>query len=155
MKLHIRIAFAALGLSLALPALPASAADHEVKMLNRGESGMMVFEPAYLDIAPGDSVTFVPTDPGHNAQSIKGMVPDGARPFQGQMNKPLTVTFDKEGIYGYKCMPHYPMGMVGVIHVGKGAPNLTAAEKVKQPGMAKAKMAALLKQAETELAAAQ
>ena len=51
-------------------------------------------------------------------------------------------------------MPHYPMGMVGVIHVGKGAPNLAAAEKVKQPGMAKARMAKLLKQAETELAAA-
>jgi pseudoazurin len=155
MKLHMHIALAALGLSLALPALPAHAADHEVKMLNRGEDGMMVFEPAYLDVAPGDSVTFVPTDPGHNAQSIKGMVPEGAEPFQGKMSKPLTVTFEKEGIYGYKCMPHYPMGMVGVIHVGKSAPNLADAEKVKQPGMAKARMAKLLKQAETELAATQ
>ena len=154
MKLHMHIALAVLGLSLALPALPARAADHEVKMLNRGESGMMVFEPAYLDIARGDSVTFVSTDPGHNAQSIKGMIPEGAKPFRGQMSKSLTVTFEKEGIYGYKCMPHYPMGMVGVIHVGKGAPNLAAAEKVKQPGMAKARMAKLLKQAETELAAA-
>lgn len=149
MKLCKYIVRAGLGLSVVLPALPALAANHEVQMLNRGETGMMVFEPAYLDIAAGDSVTFVPTDRGHNAESINGMTPDGAAPFKGPMNKPITVTFETEGVYGYKCMPHYPMGMVGVIHVGKGAPNLAAAEKVTLPGKAKGKMADLLKQIET------
>jgi len=36
----------------------------------------MVFEPALLKNAPGDTVTFVPTDKSHNAESIKG---DGSR----------------------------------------------------------------------------
>src|SRR5690606_12111270 len=43
-------------------AAPAFGADHTVKMLNQGADGMMVFEPAFLKVAPGDTVTFVPTD---------------------------------------------------------------------------------------------
>ncbi len=42
----------------------AQAADHEVKMLNLGAKGAMVFEPDYIVAAPGDTVTFVPTQPG-------------------------------------------------------------------------------------------
>ena len=52
--------------TLALTA-PAMAAEHTVKMLNRGEAGIFVFEPAYLQVEPGDTVTFEPTDKGHNA----------------------------------------------------------------------------------------
>jgi len=33
-------------------------ADHTVKMLNQGATGIMVFEPAYLKINPGDTVIF-------------------------------------------------------------------------------------------------
>ena len=39
----------------------------------------MVFEPALVKVAPGDTVKFVATDKGHNAETIKGMLPDGAR----------------------------------------------------------------------------
>ena len=39
----------------------------------------MVFEPAFVKIAPGDTVKFVSTDKGHNAEIIKGMLPEGAR----------------------------------------------------------------------------
>ncbi len=47
-------------LLLSAPALSV-AADFEVKMLNKGAEGAMVFEPAGLKVAPGDTVTFTPT----------------------------------------------------------------------------------------------
>ncbi len=40
----------------------AQAAEHEVKMLNKGDNGAMVFVPELVKIAPGDTVRFVPTD---------------------------------------------------------------------------------------------
>src|SRR3546814_8035044 len=53
---------------------PAVAADHEVKMLNRGAAGMMVFEPAWLKVEPGDTVTFKSVNPSHNAETIAGKI---------------------------------------------------------------------------------
>lgn len=84
-------------LLLSAPAL-SIAADFEVKMLNKGAEGAMVFEPAGLKIAPGDTVTFIPTDKGHNAEIIKGMIPDGAAEFKGKMNEEIKVTFDVPGL---------------------------------------------------------
>jgi len=147
------LAAAGLVSTLALGA-PAMAAEHTVQMLNRGEAGMMVFEPAYLQVAPGDTVTFEPTDKSHNAETIPGMLPEGAEPFKGKLNQEISVTFDKEGVYGYKCMPHYAMGMVGVVVVGDSAPNVDEAKAVKQPGKAKKVMAELLSKVETNLAEA-
>ena len=63
------------------------AADHQIQMLNKGEKGTMVFQPDFVQATPGDTVTFVPTDKGHDAESIKGMIPDGAEPFKGKMNE--------------------------------------------------------------------
>ena len=52
--------------ALAVPAVlapsQAFAAEHEVHMLNKGETGTMVFEPALIRIAAGDTVKFVPTN---------------------------------------------------------------------------------------------
>jgi pseudoazurin len=127
-------------------ASPAFAADHQVKMLNKGEKGAMVFEPDFIEAAPGDTVTFLVVDKGHDAESIKGMIPEGAEPFKGKMNQEITVTVEQEGIYGVKCTPHYGMGMVAVIKVGEST-NLEAVQSVKHPGKAKAKMAELLAQA--------
>ncbi len=114
----------------------AQAADHEVQMLNKGEKGAMVFQPDFIQAAVGDTITFVPTDKGHDAESIKGMIPDGAKPFKGKMNEKITVTLDAEGVYGVKCTPHYGMGMVALITVGKPV-NLEAAQEIKHPGKAK------------------
>jgi pseudoazurin len=93
------------------------AAEHEVKMLNQGADGIMVFEPGYLKVNPGDTVTFVPANPGHD--SVSDAIPDGAKGWKGQINQPVKVTLDKEGVYLYKCTPHLALGMVGVIQVGK------------------------------------
>jgi pseudoazurin len=93
---------------------------HEVQMLNVGSNGeRMVFEPAFLEIAPGDTVRFLATDRGHNAASMDGMIPDGAEAFDGRINEEIEVTFDVEGLYGIQCTPHLAMGMVMTIAVGE------------------------------------
>ena len=129
----------------ALLAGTAQAADHQVQMLNKGEKGSMVFQPDFIVAAPGDTVTFVPTDKSHDAESIKDMIPEGATPFKGKMNEQITVTLDKEGIYGVKCTPHYGMGMVALVVVGKPT-NLEQAKAVKQTGKAKKVFEGLLAQ---------
>lgn len=97
----------------------AFAETFEVKMLNRGESGSMVFEPDYLELKPGDTVKFIATNKSHNAATIDGMVPDGNAGFKGKINEEIEVTFDQQGFYGIKCSPHYGMGMVMLIKVGE------------------------------------
>jgi pseudoazurin len=123
----------------------ADAAEHQILMLNKGEKGAMVFEPDFVRVAPGDTVRFVPTDKGHNAETIKGMVPDGAEPFKSKFNKEIVVTFENEGVYGVKCAPHYAMGMVAIVQVGEPV-NLDAAKAVKHRGKATAVFAELFGQ---------
>jgi pseudoazurin len=131
----------------------AAAAEVEVKMLNKGIEGAMVFEPALVKIEPGDTVKFVATDKGHNAESIKGMMPADATPFLGKNNEDVTVTFDKPGAYGVKCMPHYGMGMVALIVVGTPG-NLAEARAIPQVGKAKQVFAGLFAKLPTQAAEA-
>ena len=144
MKFAFRTGVALAGLVLA--AAPAAAKEYQVKMLNKGSDGsLMVFEPAYLKVAPGDSVKFLATQKGHNAESLPGMAPAGAAAFKGKIDEEITVKFTKEGVYGYKCLPHLGMGMVGVIQVGKpGNKAAVATATQKLPGLGKKKMTALL-----------
>lgn len=150
----MRIPFAVLGAAAAVAAIPIAALtgtaaeaavgkNYTVKMLNNGPSGMMVFDTNLVRIKPGDSVTFLPADMGHNAESIPGMLPAGAQPFKGQISKPLTVTFTKPGVYGFKCMPHFSMGMVGLVVVGNPV-NLAEAKAVNLPGRPKQVISGLL-----------
>lgn len=131
---------------------PAAAGNqtHEVRMLNKGPEGRpMQFDPAFLKIAPGDSVKFVPTDKGHNSESILEMIPEGAETWKGKINEEITVTFDVEGIFGYKCQPHFGLGMVGLIQVGESTDNLGSADAAKLPGRAKERMSELVAQVGT------
>ena len=114
----------------------AAAAEIEVKMLNKGSDGVMVFEPSLVKIEPGDTVKFISTDKGHNAETINGMLPEGAAPFVGKVNQDIAVSFDKPGVYGVKCLPHYGMGMVALVVVGTSA-NQDEAKAVSHPGRAK------------------
>ena len=111
------------------------AENYEVKMLNQGSEGYMVFEPSFLKINKGDSVTFIATDAAHNSASIKGMIPPGASKWNGNLSQNITVTFDVEGLYGYQCTPHAMMAMVGIIQVGESKSNLesvkAAVQKIK------------------------
>ena len=94
---------------------------HEVKMLNAGKEGMMVFEPAVLTVKKGDTVKFVATDLAHNSSSVEGMIPNGAQAWVGAMSQDIEVTLTQEGIYVYQCTPHNMMAMVGVIKVETNA----------------------------------
>lgn len=91
----------------------------EVQMLNKGSDGeRMVFEPAFVQAAPGDTIKFIAADKGHNAEMGKGMLPEGAETFKGKINEEIEVTLDVEGVYGVICKPHFAMGMVMTIAVG-------------------------------------
>lgn len=117
-----------MSLFLVLGSFPASAGGtiHEVKMLNNGKNGPMVFEPGFIKIAKGDTVKFVSVDPGHD--SVSTFTPEGATGWKGELSKDISVTPDKEGVYIYVCSPHTALGMVGVIQVGAAA-NKAEAEK--------------------------
>lgn len=104
------------------------AADHTVAMKNAGADGPMIFEPGVIKVAVGDTVTFEPVDMSHNSESIAGLIPEGATSWKGDMNKPVTITVDKEGVYVYQCLPHVMMAMVGVIVAGE-ASNLETIKK--------------------------
>jgi plastocyanin len=54
---------------------PLMAADHQVQMLNKGADGVMVFEPSFTKVAPGDTITFIPTDKSHNELSAYASLP--------------------------------------------------------------------------------
>jgi pseudoazurin len=136
---------AAVLIALGVAATAADAAEFEVRMLNKGAKGTMVFEPDLLKLAPGDSVRFRAADKGHNVETIKGMVPDGAATFAGKMNEEVLVTFDQPGLYGIRCKPHYGLGMVGLIVVGE-ATNAAQASQIKHPGKAKKVFADLFTQ---------
>ncbi|TQR30973.1 pseudoazurin [Campylobacter sp. MIT 99-7217] len=93
------------------------AKDYEVKMLDVNAEGTMVFEPGFLKIEPGDSVTFIPTHKTHWAKSV--VIPAGASKFEGKLDEKFTTKFDVEGVYIYECPPHKIMNMIGIIQVGK------------------------------------
>ena len=150
MRKYLTLSVAA---ALLVISLPAGAAEFEIKMLNKGAGGAMVFEPSLLKIASGDTVKFVATDRTHNAESIAGMLPEGAKKFAGKINEEITVTFEQPGIYGIKCLPHYGMGMVAMIVVGTPA-NEEQAKAVTHPGAAKQIFAALFSRFEATRTAA-
>lgn len=111
-----------LAAGIAMAALMGSAAFAEtidVQMLNVGTDGeRMVFEPAFVQAQPGDTIRFLASDRGHNAEINDGMLPEGAEAFEGRINEEIEVTLDVEGVYGVICKPHYAMGMVMTIAVG-------------------------------------
>lgn len=140
MNLSIKLASVVIAAALAM-ASPVVAANVDVLMLNIGEDGKaMGFSPAFVQVQPGDTVTFIPTDRGHNAETILDMIPEAAETWKGKTNEEFTVTLTEPGLYAYKCQPHFGMGMVGLIQVGPGTPNMTELVSVKLPPKAQARM---------------
>ncbi len=104
------------------------AKEWQVQMLNYGAAneGGMIFQPAYIHADIGDTVTFIPTHSGHNAQSY--VVPKEAKKWKTPLDKEYTLRLDQEGIHLYYCTPHLMMGMVGIIQVGE-AKNLSVVQQ--------------------------
>jgi pseudoazurin len=132
-------------LAVLLLASAVSAENFEVKMLNKGTDGAMVFEPAFVKAAVGDTVTFISTDKGHNAENIKDMLPEGVEAFKSDMGKDYVLTLTAEGLYGVKCTPHYTMGMVALIQAGAPV-NQDAVAALVHKGKAKTRFELLFSQ---------
>jgi plastocyanin len=104
---------------LIVPVAPAAAGGgcHQGVTQGNGDTVEMVdacFTPTILTVDPGETVTFVNTDPmAHNVTSnVWG--------YFEEMNEgdAFTATFDQPGIYPYACAYH--PGMTGAIVVGSG-----------------------------------
>lgn len=135
--------FLVVGAMVFVASTPAFAKEVVVQMKNQSAAGVMVFEPAFVKVAVGDTVRFVPTDKSHNAESIPEILPVGAAPVVGKMSQEIVVKFDKGGLYGFRCKPHYSMGMVALVQVGAKPSNLSAAKAAKLPGLAQKRMSGL------------
>jgi pseudoazurin len=132
------------GLTFAAGAPQALAKEVEVRTLNRGPAGtFFVFSPEVVRIDPGDTINFIATDKGHEVHAVPGMIPDGARLFEGAMGQDARVTFAVPGIYVVACKPHTPMGMVAVIVVGDPV-NREKIDPSALTGKARSKLESLL-----------
>ena len=110
--MHLRNSCFALALMLC--SASAFAAEHVV------QAQATKFSPIVIFIEPGDTVTWK-NMVGHNADAMEGLVPEGAELFKIPLGTDGSVTLDKEGVYVYKCTPHYALGMVGAIIVGEAS----------------------------------
>lgn len=109
-------------------------------MLNKGADGVMVFEPAYIKANPGDTITFIPVDKGHNVESIKDMIPTTAEKFKSKINENYVLSVTEPGAYLVKCTPHYAMGMVALIVVGENPANLEQIVSAKKPKLVQTRL---------------
>lgn len=115
---------------------PASAEEHVV------QAQATKFSPAHVFIQPGDTVTWA-NMAGHDSQAEEGLVPEGAETWHIGMGENGSVTLDVEGVYLYKCTPHFALGMAGAIVVGK--PTNIDAIKQNAKGMYKRVIVKMMK----------
>ena len=126
---------------MSLFAAVAYAEDITIEMLNKREDGAkMVYSQDIARIDVGDTVTWVPTQKGHNVEFIAG--PDGWKaPKKSKLSKEVSITFDTPGVYLYQCSPHKTMGMIAIVVVGDGDNDIS---KAKGKGKSKKVFKALL-----------
>ena len=108
----MKIASTIAALTVLLVSFNAIAEEHVVA------SGATNFNPMHLFIKPGDTVRWTNMTI-HNSESMEGLIPEGAEHWKGKIGQEIAVTLDVEGVYIYKCFPHYANGMVAAIIVGE------------------------------------
>lgn len=130
------------------PGLPAWAATYEMDQVI--DLSAMVpeevyrFEPNYLWIEPGDTITFLNSTGNHTVTAIEGMWPDGAD-FISIEHKPRTqVTFVEPGVYGLRCKVHGRHGMYALVVVGSPEANINDIEFTKVSALGKQIFAKLI-----------
>jgi len=110
----MKIASKLAAMSVLLVSFNATAEDHVIV------AGATNFNPMHLFVQPGDTVKWTNMTI-HDTQSMDGLIPEGAEPWKSKIAQELQITVTAEGVYIYKCNPHYPMGMVGAIIVGEAS----------------------------------
>ncbi|MEM9356369.1 MAG: pseudoazurin [Pseudomonadota bacterium] len=108
-------------------ALIAKPKTHVVEMITDKEK--KIFDPIFVRVSVGDTVRFVNVSGKHNTESMRGMIPPGAKRWNSKLGKQFDLKISHEGIYAYRCTPHYRQAMVGMIVAGDPRVNL---DKVKQ-----------------------
>ena len=120
----------------------------EIQMLNENEAGeKMVFSQELIRAEVGDVIRFVPTDRSHNAQSVKGALPEGQEAFKGRMNQEIEYMVTETGLTAVVCQPHQTMGMVALIVVGNDVSNADEILDARLRGKGKDKIKALIEEA--------
>ena len=120
----------------------------EIQMLNENETGeKMVFSQELIRAEVGDVIRFVPTDRSHNAQSVKGALPEGQEAFKGRMNQEIEYMVTETGLTAVVCQPHQTMGMVALIVVGNDVSNADEILDARLRGKGKDKIEALIEEA--------
>ena len=103
----------ALVLSLLMP-MSAHSADSETHTV---KAQGLKFMPLVVTIDNGDTVSWR-NMPTHNTKSLEGFIPEGAEHWESKIGKNYDHTFTQDGIYLYKCVPHWGAGMGGAVIVG-------------------------------------
>ncbi len=93
------------------------------------------YAPMVIQIQVGDTVSWENMS-SHDTQAMEGLFPAGAMPWHSAMGESFQHTFTVEGIYIYKCTPHFGAGMGGAVIVGNPV-NLEEIKAVKVKGAAK------------------
>jgi len=123
----------------------AHAEDITIDMLNKRDDGAkMVYSQDIATIDVGDTITWLPTQKGHNVEFIAG--PDGwEAPKKSKLSKEYAYTFDTPGVYLYQCTPHKSMGMIAIVVVGDlTQEGVDAIRDAKVKGKSKKKLKKLL-----------
>ena len=120
----------------------------EVEMLTKNDAGdRMVFSQELIRAEVGDVIRFLPTERSHNAQSVKGALPDGQKSFKGKQNKEVEYLVTETGLTVVVCAPHQAMGMVALIVVGNDLSNAPQILDARVRGKGKDKVKVLIEQA--------
>jgi pseudoazurin len=140
-----RFGFMIAAMLLAVP-VTAHGADATVEMLNKDPNSKErnIYAPGLVQVEPGDTVSWIAADRGHNIEFVQGAFPEGVDRFRSSLGKDVSYTFTVPGIYVYKCTPHYGLGMVGAVVVGEIPDNVSDIMAKKFPGKADARIDALL-----------
>lgn len=123
-KAWLAMAALAVAMPLAATSCEASAEEHIVRVVSDYKNLRMYFQPKSITIEPGDTVTWhneVKED--HNVLTFPDGYPQGADGFKSpdlkERGQRWSHTFTVIGTYEYHCLPHLPMGMRGVVIVGR------------------------------------
>lgn len=106
----------------------------------------LVYNPLVVKIQSGDTVAWRNMST-HDTQSLEGLIPEGAEMWHSPMSKDYRRTFEQEGIYVYKCTPHFGAGMGGAIIVGEPV-NLEQIKQADAKGAAKRLVSKAVQEAE-------
>ena len=114
-----------------------SAAEFNVRMLNKLNGQTMVFDPLIIQVDINDTIFWTANNKGHNVEFIKKGIPEGVGKFKSKVGKDTSYTFTIPGVYAYQCTPHKTLGMIGYIVVNNDFSNIEDIKKLKFIGKSK------------------